>query len=332
MKMHEARIDKQSEKAFLATPLNFKYSKDLWIPKSQIDDVFMVKGWLQKQMGLDLPLHLVLPAGKKEEDIPGIHAQNGDHNEEGRGATVTDDNYDELDKEIEEEFGADVDELGDLDNISEEEEEDDGDKSEELKDKKREPTENQDIEAEELCTVKILKANIPTFMGIDGKIYTVKKGEIVTLPKTNAKLLCKRGVAEAYDPKEEKTERSIDDILGDDPEDEKEESKDEHKKDDRWGERAEKEIDKIKAEQGKTEEKGGDKEEEEDKNIVTINIDPELSKQIEKIATVHEYCMSRARKSIKHVFPDVELTKIEELDRAKEIGTTLMIQIRFANR
>ena len=55
--------------------------------------------------------------------------------------------------------------------------------------------------------VRILE-NIPTFMGTDGRIYKVGKEDVIMLPKTNAEILCNRGVAmrfEAY--KRERGER-----------------------------------------------------------------------------------------------------------------------------
>jgi len=55
--------------------------------------------------------------------------------------------------------------------------------------------------------VRVLE-NIPTFMGIDGRIYKVGKEDVIMLPKTNAEILCNRGVAmrfEAY--KRERGER-----------------------------------------------------------------------------------------------------------------------------
>jgi len=47
---------------------------------------------------------------------------------------------------------------------------------------------------EEMHIVRILE-DIPTFMGIDGEIYNVGKEDVIMLPKTNAEILCKRGVA-----------------------------------------------------------------------------------------------------------------------------------------
>jgi DNA replication factor GINS len=54
---------------------------------------------------------------------------------------------------------------------------------------------------EELHIVRILE-DIPTFMGTDGRIYKVKREDVIMLPKTNAEILCKRGVAERFEGKE----------------------------------------------------------------------------------------------------------------------------------
>ncbi len=51
---------------------------------------------------------------------------------------------------------------------------------------------------EELHIVRILE-DIPPFMGIDGRIYKVKREDVIMLPKTNAEILCKRGVAERFE-------------------------------------------------------------------------------------------------------------------------------------
>ena len=50
---------------------------------------------------------------------------------------------------------------------------------------------------EDLHIVRILD-DIPPFMGIDGRIYKVKREDVIMLPKTNAEILCKRGVAERF--------------------------------------------------------------------------------------------------------------------------------------
>ena len=50
---------------------------------------------------------------------------------------------------------------------------------------------------EELHIVRILE-DLPTFMGTDGRIYKVKREDVIMLPKTNAEILCKRGVAERF--------------------------------------------------------------------------------------------------------------------------------------
>ncbi|NMX22170.1 hypothetical protein C5S30_07095 [ANME-1 cluster archaeon GoMg4] len=54
---------------------------------------------------------------------------------------------------------------------------------------------------EELHILRILE-DIPTFMGTDGRIYKVKREDVIMLPKTNAEILCKRGVAERFEGKE----------------------------------------------------------------------------------------------------------------------------------
>ncbi len=51
---------------------------------------------------------------------------------------------------------------------------------------------------EEWHIVRILD-DIPTFMGTDGRIYKVRKEDVIMLPKTNAEILCKRGVAVEID-------------------------------------------------------------------------------------------------------------------------------------
>lgn len=46
--------------------------------------------------------------------------------------------------------------------------------------------------------VRILE-DIPTFMGTDGRIYKVRKEDVIMLPKTNAEILCKREVAMRFE-------------------------------------------------------------------------------------------------------------------------------------
>ncbi len=55
---------------------------------------------------------------------------------------------------------------------------------------------------EELHIVRILE-DLPTFMGTDGRIYKVKREDVIMLPKTNAEILCKREVAERFEGKKE---------------------------------------------------------------------------------------------------------------------------------
>ena len=47
---------------------------------------------------------------------------------------------------------------------------------------------------EKTIKVKAIE-NLSTFMTIDGKLYKLKKGDIVSLPKTNADMLLMHGVA-----------------------------------------------------------------------------------------------------------------------------------------
>jgi len=56
------------------------------------------------------------------------------------------------------------------------------------------------VKIEEKIKVRVLE-DIPTFMGTDGKIYELKKGDIVELPKTNADMLVGRKVAEFVEEK-----------------------------------------------------------------------------------------------------------------------------------
>ncbi len=56
---------------------------------------------------------------------------------------------------------------------------------------------------EELHIVRVLE-DMPTFMGTDGRIYKVKKEDVIMLPKTNAEILCKRGVAVRFEGKAKK--------------------------------------------------------------------------------------------------------------------------------
>jgi DNA replication factor GINS len=58
---------------------------------------------------------------------------------------------------------------------------------------------------EELHIVRVLD-EIPTFMGTDGRIYKIKKEDVIMLPKTNAEILCERGVAVRFGGKAKKKE------------------------------------------------------------------------------------------------------------------------------
>jgi DNA replication factor GINS len=46
----------------------------------------------------------------------------------------------------------------------------------------------------EFCVARILE-DMPTFVGIDGRNYTIKKEDVVALPKENAEILYRRGLA-----------------------------------------------------------------------------------------------------------------------------------------
>ncbi|PXF51449.1 MAG: hypothetical protein C4B55_03390 [Candidatus Methanophagaceae archaeon] len=59
---------------------------------------------------------------------------------------------------------------------------------------KKDEEESEEESKEEFQVVRALE-DLPTFMGIDGRIYKVKKEDVLTLPKTNAEILCNRGVA-----------------------------------------------------------------------------------------------------------------------------------------
>jgi DNA replication factor GINS len=59
---------------------------------------------------------------------------------------------------------------------------------------------------EELHIVRILE-DIPTFMGTDGRIYKVRKEDVIMLPKTNAEILCKRGVAVRFEGEKRREEK-----------------------------------------------------------------------------------------------------------------------------
>jgi DNA replication factor GINS len=43
--------------------------------------------------------------------------------------------------------------------------------------------------------VVLMKQEVPAFMGLDGRTYALGEGDIVTLPKGNADLLCERNIA-----------------------------------------------------------------------------------------------------------------------------------------
>jgi len=55
----------------------------------------------------------------------------------------------------------------------------------------------EEVKIEEKVKIRVLE-DIPTFMGTDGEIYKLNKDDVVELPKTNADILCKRGVVEPF--------------------------------------------------------------------------------------------------------------------------------------
>jgi len=40
-----------------------------------------------------------------------------------------------------------------------------------------------------------IRADMESFMGVDGRVYALKRGDIVTLPENNADVLCERDIA-----------------------------------------------------------------------------------------------------------------------------------------
>ncbi len=72
------------------------------------------------------------------------------------------------------------------------------------------------VVGEQYSIVRILE-NIPTFMGVDGRIYKLGKEDVIMLPKTNAEILCNRGVAmrlEVYQAKGDNKKRIEDKERG----------------------------------------------------------------------------------------------------------------------
>jgi len=292
--MYEARIDKETEKSFFVTPLNFKWDGYLWIPKSQVNDVFMVREWLQKQLQLDKALHLAIPAaGRKAIEKIGTWTTDPEGAESEGGATITD-----IDKELEE-FGEKVDEIS-------------GEKLEDLKSKHTTPVDlhgkeeeegkgffDDDIDDDEkegeggffneddMVLVSILEDDIPAFAGTDGKTYELRSGDIIKLPKENAAVLIERKVAELHEEKPGETKE-------------------------RFGPRAEAEMEKIKEEQGKNDEKN--------KWVVPQDI----RDRIEKSAIILEECIIQAKPLVDEQFPDLE--QKDKDDMAERIGVTLLIR------
>jgi DNA replication factor GINS len=65
--------------------------------------------------------------------------------------------------------------------------------------------------SEDFFVVRMLR-DVPTFVGTDGRNYTVGKEDIITLPEDNAEILCRRGAALRVKNKNENTKK-IQDIL-----------------------------------------------------------------------------------------------------------------------
>jgi len=51
------------------------------------------------------------------------------------------------------------------------------------------------------CVVVRIKRDIPEFVGVDGRVYKLKREDVVTLPEPNAKALINEGVAEEIEVK-----------------------------------------------------------------------------------------------------------------------------------
>lgn len=58
----------------------------------------------------------------------------------------------------------------------------------------RDATANAAVMENELCVVRMLES-VPAFIGVDGRVYKVRREDVLTLPKDNAEILCKKGVA-----------------------------------------------------------------------------------------------------------------------------------------
>ncbi|MBC8521269.1 MAG: hypothetical protein H8D26_04675 [Methanomicrobia archaeon] len=128
--MLEAIVKKETEKAYLVTPLNFEVEGDLFIPKSAVDN-WIVEPWLCKQRKLDGGLTLRLPEkgvkgiekiGMWEKDPTGNNGRAKVTNANLLSTPVDIDADAELDAELEEEFGNDdIDDLTDIDSDGEHE-------------------------------------------------------------------------------------------------------------------------------------------------------------------------------------------------------------------
>jgi hypothetical protein len=104
---YNALIMKETEKAILVEPLNFKNEESIWIPKSQfLIEGLEIKPWMLKKLGFETeaPLKLQLPEGgwpAVERKYPRVENAEEEAKQEavreklkgpGSGATVVDDN------------------------------------------------------------------------------------------------------------------------------------------------------------------------------------------------------------------------------------------------
>lgn len=104
--VYNALIMKETEKAILVEPLNFKNEESIWIPKSQFQvENLEIKPWMLKKLGfVEIPLRLQLPEGGWQAVERKYHRVDNAEEEAkqeavreelkgpGDGATVHDDN------------------------------------------------------------------------------------------------------------------------------------------------------------------------------------------------------------------------------------------------
>jgi hypothetical protein len=56
------------------------------------------------------------------------------------------------------------------------------------------PSQQLDVHLSHPCVLVHVLENMDSFMGVDGRIYTLSKGDIVTLPERNAAVLSERNI------------------------------------------------------------------------------------------------------------------------------------------